>query len=134
MKIRLYLITLLILVGVQWLWLTLFGKFYPLPVENFPPGSLRWVVIGGLYLLYAFAFVHFAVAPFLRPGSFNQAAFNGGFLGMLGSAGNFWSNLTVRHLPLWLVMVDVVWWTIIMAGTAAFVVWLGRKWQSRTSP
>lgn len=129
MKFKLYLITLFILTGMLWLWFMLVQKFSPLAVENFPMDNLRFIVIGCLYLLYVAAFFYFAIEPSLRPGGFNRAAFSGGLLGMLGSAGNFWTNLTSRHLPLWLIVVDMVWWVILMGATAAFVVWLGRKWE-----
>ncbi len=73
MKFKLYLITLFILTGMLWFWSMLVQKFYPRAVENFPADNLRFIMIGGLYLLYMAAF--FAIEPSLRPGSFNRAAF-----------------------------------------------------------
>ena len=130
MRLKLYLITLSILTGAGWLWFTLAaGPYYRPYYENFLTDNLRLIVLSILYLLSVTAFFYLAIIPSLRPDHLLRPAIGGGLLGVVGGAANFWTNLTSRHWPLWFIILEIIWWIVILAATAEFVVWLGRKWE-----
>jgi uncharacterized membrane protein len=134
MKLILYLLTLLIHTATIWLWYTLVAQnVYGQQSVNLLVGNLNPIVAGGLYLLYVTGLFYFTVELPLRQhwGSVSRAAFNGAFFGLMGPAGNFWTNLTSRHLPLWFLGVEIVCLPAFVGTTAAVIVWIGKKWEKK---
>lgn len=126
--LRLYALTLPVLLVLDALWLGLVAKgFYrrelgPLMLEEFRLG-----VAAVFYLLYAAGLVVLAVEPGLTRGGVLRAAVLGGVLGLVAYAAYDLTNFaTLRGFSLRMVVVDLAWGTILSAGVAGAAAALAR--------
>lgn len=128
MRYKLYLITLLLYTGLGWLWFTLVGhKFQRPQFGNLLPENWNYVLAAVLYLVVIAGFYYLVVEPFLRQGNVTGAAIAGALVGLISSVADSWAGLS-RGWPLWFILAEIVWWSLMGATTAAVTVCVGKRW------
>jgi uncharacterized membrane protein len=127
MKLKLYLVTLLLYTSLGLLWFLLIGhRFQRLQFGNLLPGSLNFVLAGVFYLIALAGFYYLVVELFLRQGSVTGAAIAGAIVGLISSAADSWAGFS-SGWPLWFILTYIVWSSIMTAVTAAITVGVGKK-------
>lgn len=126
--IKQYLISLVIFLGIDGVWLTVVAKsFYSkhlgyLMAKN--PNLLAAVIF---YLLNIFGILVFAVTPALQKNSLMQAVMLGALYGLCTYATYDLTNLaTIKNWPLIVTLVDLLWGTVLSA-TVAGLTYLATK-------
>lgn len=129
MKIKLYVLALLIFLGIDALWLGLVAPgFYRSQIGHLMADTPNLYAAGVFYLLFVGALVYYVIEPALRIGSVRDAGIRGALFGLVTYATYDLTNLaTLRDWPLLVTAVDLAWGTILAAGTAAASIWAGRK-------
>ncbi len=129
MKIKLYLLALLIFFGIDALWLGLIAPgFYRSQIGHLMAETPNLYAAGIFYLLFVGVLVYFVIEPALRIGNTRDVWVRGALFGMVTYATYDMTNLaTLRDWPVLVTVVDLAWGTILTAGTAAASVWAGRK-------
>ncbi|HEX2989425.1 MAG TPA: DUF2177 family protein [Anaerolineales bacterium] len=129
MKIKLYLLALLIFFGIDALWLGLIAPgFYRSQIGHLMAETPNLYAAGIFYLLFVGVLVYFVIEPALRIGNTRDVWVRGALFGLVTYATYDMTNLaTLRDWPVLVTVVDLAWGTILTAGTAAASVWAGRK-------
>ena len=129
--IKRYLLTLVILLALDALWLGVIAPpFYRSQIGFLMADSPNWGAAGVFYLLFVAGLVVFVIAPGLGAGAPSRAAWRGAFFGLVAYATYDLTNLaTLARWPLLLTVVDMAWGTLLCAATAWLGVWAGRKVQ-----
>ncbi len=120
--IRYFLVTAVIFVVIDAVWLTLVAKkFYQDQLGSLlrPKAMLPPAVV--FYLLYVIGIVIFALQPALAVAEWSEAAWRGGLLGLLMYATYDLTNYsTLKNWPARVVYVDMAWGTFVTALTTTF--------------
>ena len=129
MKIKLYILALLIFLGIDALWLGLVAPdFYRSQIGHLMAETPNLYAAGVFYLLFVGVLVYFVIEPALRIENMKDVWIRGALFGLVTYATYDLTNLaTLRDWPLLVTVVDLAWGTILAAGTAAASVWAGRK-------
>jgi uncharacterized membrane protein len=115
-----YVATLVVFVGVDFIWLGRMGDaFYRPAMGGIALDDFRLGPAVAFYLLYAAGVVFFAVNPALASGDWKTALLNGLFLGLIGyGVYDLTNQATLKSWPLALTLVDLTWGTFL-TGLAA---------------
>lgn len=115
-----YVVTLLVFVALDLVWLGLVAKsYYRRELAGLIADQFNLGAATAFYLLYALGIVIFAVDPALRAGSGASAALYGGLFGFFAYATYDLTNLaTLRAWPLRLTLVDLAWGSALTSVTA----------------
>lgn len=128
--LKLYFITLPILVGIDALRLGLIMKnFYKNALGNLMKTDINRIAWGAFYLLFAWAIVVFAVSPALKAQSRLQALLLWGFLGLISYGTYDLTNLaTLKHRPLSVTLIDLAWGTLVCASISVIVYFIAQRY------
>jgi uncharacterized membrane protein len=122
--IAVYIVSLLVFVGVDFVWLGKMGdSFYRPAMGGLAMDGFRLAPAALFYPLYAFGIVHFAVLPALAAQDWKTAGVNGLLLGLVGYGVYDLTNAaTLKTWPLSLTVVDMTWGTLLtgLAALAAY--------------
>ena len=129
MRIKLYLITLFVFLGIDSLWLGLAAPlFYRSQIGHLMAESVNLAAAGLFYLLFAGMMVFFIVGPGVGGGEMRTVLLRGALFGLATYGTYDLTNLaTLREWSLLVTAVDMAWGTLLCAAVSAASVWLGRK-------
>jgi len=129
MRLKLYVITLFVFLGIDSLWLGLVApQFYRSQIGHLMAERPNLLAAAVFYLLFVAVLVYFVVEPAFRVGTIKDALIRGALFGLVTYATYDLTNLaTLRHWPLSVTIVDILWGTALTAATAAVSVWVGKK-------
>jgi len=129
--LTLYILTLAVFLAVDLLWLGVVARgFYQTALRAFLSPTVNWAAAFTFYCIYVVGIMIFAVLPGLAMGSLAWAAGWSALFGFFTYATYDLTNLaTLRHWPLRIVLVDIVWGVVLcsVVASAGFLigVWLG---------
>jgi uncharacterized membrane protein len=129
MKLKLYLLTLFIFLGIDSFWLGLIApRFYRSQIGHLMGETANLPVAGVFYLLFVAALMYFVVEPALSGGEMRNIILRGALFGLVTYATYDLTNFaTLRDWPVLVTVVDMVWGTVLTATTSAVSVWVGRR-------
>lgn len=129
MKLKLYLITLLVFLGIDSLWLGFVApKFYQAQIGYIMTKSPNLLAAGLFYLLFIVGMVIFVVEPGVREQTLAQAVLRGALFGLVTYATYDLTNLaTLEGWPILVTVVDLIWGTTLSAAVTLVSVWAGKR-------
>lgn len=129
MKLKLYLITLLVFLGIDSLWLGLVApSFYQSQIGFIMADQPNFLAAGLFYLVFIFGMVVFIVEPGVREGTLIQAVSRGALFGLVTYATYDLTNLaTLEGWPVLVTVVDLLWGTFLSTAVALVSVWAGKR-------
>jgi uncharacterized membrane protein len=115
-----YACTLIVFFGLDLLWLGVVARgFYTSQLGSLMRENINFVAAGGFYLAYVAGIVFFAVYPAITGDSWQRAAINGVFLGLIAYGTYDMTNLaTLKDWPLSVSLVDLAWGGVITGVSA----------------
>jgi len=115
-----YVITLVILVGVDFVWLGRMGDAVYRPVMgDMALSGFRAVPAIVFYLIYVAGVVYFAVSPALAGAGAGAAALNGAILGLCAyGTYDLTNQATLKNWSTTLSAIDMGWGTVLTAASA----------------
>lgn len=118
--IKLYLIAIPILVGLDLLWIGVIARdFYREGIGHLLAPQIRWEGALLFYLFYPAGVLFFACSSSISVG---EALIRGGLLGLLAySTYDFTNFATLQGWPLRVVIVDILWGTALTAALSAIM-------------
>lgn len=128
MTLNLYLITLVVFLGIDSVWLGLVApKFYRSQIGHLMAEKANLAVAGLFYLLFVGALVYFVVAPAVQNGEMRDALLRGALFGLVTYATyDLTNHATLRGWPIAVTVVDMAWGTFLTAATSGLSVWAAR--------
>lgn len=129
--IGLYIITVVVFLGIDFVWLSTMGdRFYRKQLGDMMRPSPDLGVALVFYLIYVVGALALVVLPAVEKGSLAQAIFGGALLGLVAYGTYDITNLsTIVGWPRIIAIVDMIWGTTLTAvvSTAGYFVarWLG---------
>ena len=129
MRIRLYLLTLLIFLGIDSVWLGLVAPgFYRSQIGHLMADSVNLPAAGLFYLLFVGGMVFFVVGPAVGEGSMRMVILRGALYGLVTYGTYDLTNFaTLRDWPLLVTVVDLVWGTLLSTAVSVLSVWAARR-------
>jgi uncharacterized membrane protein len=129
MNLKLYILTLLIFLGIDALWLGWVAPgFYRSQIGHLMAEEVNLPAAGIFYLLFIGGMVYFVVAPGVGEGKMREIFLRGALYGLVTYGTYDLTNLaTLRDWTILVTVVDMLWGTILTASTAALSVWTGRR-------
>lgn len=129
MRIRLYLLTLLIFLGIDAVWLGLVAPgFYRSQIGHLMADSVNLPAAGLFYLLFVGGMVFFVVGPAVGEGSMRMVILRGALYGLVTYGTYDLTNFaTLRDWPLLVTVVDLVWGTLLSTAVSVLSVWAARR-------
>lgn len=126
--IKQYLISFLIFLGIDGVWLTVIAKnFYAKHLGYLMAKNPNLMAAGIFYLLNIVGILVFAVNPALQKNSLLQAVLYGALYGLCTYATYDLTNLaTIKDWPLIVTLVDLV-WGVVLSATVAGLTYLAVK-------
>jgi uncharacterized membrane protein len=127
MTLKLYLLTLVIFLGIDSLWLGLVApKYYRSQIGHLMAEKANLLAAGIFYLLFVGALVYFVIAPGMTIPT-SQLLLRGALFGLVTYATYDLTNLaTLRDWPIPLTLIDLAWGTFLCALTSLVSVWAAR--------
>ena len=128
MKFKLYILTLLIFLGIDSIWLGFVApSFYRTYIGFIMKENPDLLAAGLFYLLFVFGMVTFVVEPGVRADTPSQSVLHGALFGLVTYATYDLTNLaTLEGWPVIVTVVDMAWGTIL-SGLVAFIsIWVGK--------
>ena len=114
-----YLVTAVVFLGLDFLWLTGSSKFYRSRIGELLLDQPNFVAAGAFYIIYLTGVSFFAVMPAVNSGTWSTALLSGALLGFVGFGTYDMTNLaTIKGWSLEVSMVDMVWGVFITATSA----------------
>ncbi len=128
MTLKLYLITLIVFLGIDAVWLGLVApKFYRSQIGHLMAEKANLAVAGLFYLLFVGALVYFVVAPAVQSGEMRDVLLRGALFGLVTYATyDLTNHATLRDWPITVTVVDMAWGTFLTAATSGLGVWAAR--------
>ncbi len=129
MKLKLYLLTLVIFLAIDSLWLGFVApKFYESQIGYIMTDVPNFLAAGIFYLLFIVGMVVFVVEPGVRGDSILQAVLRGALFGLVTYATYDLTNLaTLAGWPVLVTVVDLIWGTALSAAVTLVSVWAGKR-------
>jgi len=130
MKIKLYLLTLVVFLAIDSLWLGLVApRFYQVQIGHLMAETANLPAAGIFYLLFVGALVYFILAPGVSgETTMQEVLLRGALFGLVTYATYDLTNLaTLRDWPVLVTVVDMVWGTVLTAVISVISVWAGRR-------
>lgn len=129
--IKLYLLSLVIFLAIDLLWLGVIAKnLYSQQIGFLMADKIRWGAAFIFYALYLFGLVFFAIMPAFMQREWKIALFNGAIFGLICYATYDLTNLaTLKGWPIKIVIFDLIWGTFISAGVSILTYWIGTSWK-----
>ena len=126
---KLYLITLPVFLGIDFVWLTVMSKlFYQKKLGFLMAKSPNYLAAFIFYLLFAAGIVFFVVSPAIEKKSLLCALGAGAFFGLVCYATYDLTNLaTVKDWPLSVTIIDLIWGAFVSAVTSVLVFIISTK-------
>jgi uncharacterized membrane protein len=133
--IKLYLVSLLVFAGLDFVWLGFIAKnIYKDQIGFLMTDTVRWGAAVAFYLLYLFGLTLFATLPSLRLNSLSMALFYGAVFGLVCYATYDLTNLaTIKGWPVKIVCYDLLWGAFISAATTGITYWIATHWKTHFS-
>ena len=130
LKLKLYLITLFVFLGIDSFWLGLVApKFYQSQIGHLIAETVNLPAAGVFYLLFVGMLVYFVVEPAVGSGETRNIILRGTLFGLVTYAAYDLTNLaTLRDWPMLVTVIDLVWGMALTAMTSTLSVWVGRKY------
>ena len=127
--VSVYLLSLIVFLAVDMLWLGVVAKdFYRNNLGHLLRADVNWAAALIFYLLYVAGVLIFAAMPALERQSLRQAVLLGALFGFFAYATSDLTNLaTLKDWPLNVVLVDILWGAVLTACVAAASFGIG-KW------
>lgn len=121
-----YFVTLVVLVGLDFIWLGRMGDAVYRPIMgDMALSGFRVAPAVAFYLLFVGGVVYFAVAPALAGGGAGAAALNGAVFGFCAYATYDLTNqATLRNWSTLLSAIDMGWGTVLTAASATVAYWV----------
>jgi len=121
MFIKLYFITLPVLLLLDAVWLALIAKnFYAKQIGFLMKPDFNWAAALVFYLLFTAGLVTFVLIPSVEKNSFSHALLFGAFFGLVAYAAYDLTNLaTVKNWPILVTVVDLAWGAVVSALVCA---------------
>lgn len=118
--IKLYLLTTVVFLGIDMVWLTVVAKnFYAKHIGFLMTESPNIPAALIFYLMYVVGILVFAVLPGLSGHSLNKTIILGALFGFLAYATYDLTNLaTIKNWPMIITVIDILWGTAITSFTA----------------
>ena len=115
-----YLGTAIVFFAIDFVWLAFIAKsFYAQQLGPLMRESPNLTVAGVFYVVYVVGVVVFAVMPAVRADSWTTALVLGALLGLVAYGTYDATNLaTLKNWPTIVSIVDVIWGTVLTAGSA----------------
>ena len=112
---KIYIVTFLIFIGIDLLWLGVVAKnFYFNQIGFIMRSSPNWSAALAFYALFVFGLVYFVVNPALEKSSFKYALVSGLLFGLITYSTYDLTNLaTLKDWPIYVTIVDLVWGTAL---------------------
>ncbi len=128
MTLKLYLLTLVIFLGIDAVWLGFVApKFYRSQIGHLMAEKANLPIAGLFYLLFVGALVYFVVAPAVQSGEMRDVLLRGALFGLVTYATyDLTNHATLRDWPVTVTVVDMTWGTLLTAATSALSVWAAR--------
>lgn len=125
--VYLYLVTVPVFFLIDMLWLgVVASSFYQSKLGHLL-GPVNWPAAILFYLIYIVGILIFAVVPALEAEAVGRAVILGALFGFFTYATYDFTNLaTLKHWPLSVVVVDVLWGTVLGASVATASYYLGK--------
>ncbi len=125
MRIKLFIISLIIFLAIDSLWLTtIASNFYQENLGFILTDNPNLLAAGIFYLLFIFGLTFFVTEPAIKSKSLNKAILLGGLFGLITYATYDLTNLaTIENWPLIVTVVDMLWGTALGA-TVSFSTFL----------
>lgn len=129
MKIKLYIVTLLIFLAVDSVWLGLAAPaFYRSQIGFILAERPNLIAAGLFYLLFVFGMVVFVVDPGLKDSAWKKTLMRGAFFGLVAYGTYDLTNLaTLEGWPVLVTVVDMAWGALLSAVVTLISVWAGKR-------
>lgn len=127
--IKLYFLTLLIFLGIDFVWLTQVApNFYKKHIGHLMAQNPNLVVAGIFYATFVVGIIVFSVIPALNSGSWKTAFLLGALYGFMTYGTYDFTNMaTLKEWPTIVTVVDILWGTLLNASTATLVLLVAQK-------
>lgn len=127
--LKLYFATFAAFLAIDMVWLGLVARgFYARYLGYLLRPDTNWIAAFLFYLLFILGLLVFVVLPGLKTGALGKVVLLGALFGLVCYATYDLTNLaTVKHWPLILTVVDMLWGTCL-SGTVACVGFLVGSW------
>lgn len=120
-----YLITFLVFIVIDLIWLGLIAKdMYRNYIGFLMKPTPNWIAAIAFYLIFIFGLVYFVINPALASGDMKQVIINGLLFGFVTYATYDLTNLaTLENWPVKLTIIDLIWGTSL-GGSVSFISFL----------
>ena len=109
-----YLSTLLVFLGIDYIWLTVMGGFYRSEIGSLMRATPNVAIAGLFYAAYVVGIVVFAIRPGMAGSSWVQVALLGALFGALAYGTYDLTNLaTLNGFTAKVAVVDIAWGTLL---------------------
>ncbi len=129
MLLKLYIITLPVLLLIDFVWLRFAAKgFYQEKIGYLMKPEVNLVPALIFYVLFALALVVFVISPALVQGEWIKALLLGLFLGLISYAAyDLTNHATIRDWPLMMTVVDMAWGAVLAGATSVITYLIAKK-------
>jgi uncharacterized membrane protein len=129
MRVKIYLLTLVIFLAIDSLWLGLAApKFYESQIGYIMTDKPNFLAAGIFYLLFIFGLLVFVIEPGLAGDSISTTVLRGALFGSVTYATYDLTNLaTLEGWPVLVTVVDLIWGTVLSATVTLVSVWVGKR-------
>lgn len=110
------------MLGLDFIWLsTMADRLYRPQLGELLAEDFRLYPALCFYAVYLFGVTYFAVAPAMKEGGWGKAVLNGALLGFVAyGTYDLTNQATLRHWPVVVTMLDLLWGAFLTATSAAF--------------
>lgn len=129
--IKLYLISLIVFLAIDLLWLGVIAKnLYSEQIGFLMADKIRWGAAFIFYALYIVGLVFFAIMPAVKQSDWSVSLLHGALFGLICYATYDLTNLaTLKGWPVKIVIYDLIWGTFISAVVSLITFWIGTSWK-----
>lgn len=127
--IKMYLITLIVFLGIDLIWLGLIAKnLYSQQLGFIMKENVNWIAAVIFYLIFIVGIVFFVVNPAIIKDNWKYALFAGMLFGFITYATYDLTNLaTLKNWPLKITIIDLIWGTTLGGLTSVLSFFIYRR-------